>query len=547
MPNSLYAQRSGAEGACQSPAGDSHPIAPPPSLREGPVGRRFGGQGLRQGFLPVPVTLRRHATVMGLTPELEQTVVALLDCGQHLSTVTVTIAELGARLGVRERTAQRRLARLVALGYLRRIHRTDETGADLANAYDLRPLWQRLDELDEGDDQTGGRVTVVSPLIKRDLRDLDPRKDPPTPIVSKTGMTADNERGTPTTGASERSAGEGNEPASEVDNTDRAAMASLLAPILAAYQEAHPAAAVGQFLGLKQRYTLDLPAFAQALAAARRRVDERLAAAGDLGPVKRPVAYLYAALAKDLSDAATAPAGEPVTPEAEISLRAAALRLAVELGTPRPSSAASRILRLFRRSGLTPSAFWTRMRQAAGELRQCAIQVRGQNGEPNGLPLFLAILQRIVAGRRRPGGKQAGTRRDRGASGQPVAAEAPAISEAHPVWGPVLEYLRGVLTRENFTRCLAARVAGQEGGVLHLVVPSQFEQAWFTRQLGRHVQGALAERGHAGVEVVFVVDTMGRHLDGRPSFSRRSSPAVPGAARPLAGSAADSAGSDPCR
>jgi hypothetical protein len=457
------------------------------------------------------------------------------------------MAELAARLGVRERTAQRRLARLLALGYLRRVRRADETGADLANGYDLRPLWQRLDELDEGDDQTGGRVTVVSPLIKRDLRDLDPRKDPPTPIVSKTGMTADNERGTPTTGASERSAGEGNEPASEVDNTDRAAMASLLAPILAAYQEAHPAAAVGQFLGLRQRYKLDLPAFAQALGQARRRVDERLAAAGELGPVKRPVAYLYAALAQDL--AAAAPAGNTceVEPEPEAQLRAAMLRLAVQLGAPRPSSAASRILRLFRRSGLTPAVFWTRMRQAAGELRQCAIQVRGQDGEPNGLPLFLAILQRIIAGRRRPGGTQAGTRRDRGASGQPVAAEAPAVNEAHPVWRAVLEYLRGVLTRENFTRCLATRVAGQEGAVLRLAVPSQFEQAWFTRQLGRHVQGALAERGHAGVEVVFVVDTMGRHPDGRPSFSRRSSPAVPAAARPLAESEAYSADSDPCR
>jgi hypothetical protein len=118
--------------------------------------------------------------------------------------------------------------------------------------------------------------------------------------------------------------------------------------------------------------------------------------------------------------------------------------------------------------------------------------------------LFLAILQRILAGRSRRGK----TRRERGASDHPeqIEAPAPAISETHPVWRPVLEYLRGVLTRENFTRCLAARVAGQEGTVLRIAVPGPFEQLWFTRQLGRHVQAALTAGGQADVRVVFVVE-----------------------------------------
>jgi hypothetical protein len=482
--------------------GNFPPTTPPPSLAEGPVGRRFGGQGLRQGFLPVPTALRRYAATLGLTPELEQTVVALLDCGHGRGLVRVRMAELAGRLGVRERTAQRRLARLIALGYLRRIHRTDETGADLANAYDLRPLWQRLDE---GDHETGGRVTVVSPPISRDLRDLDPRKDPPTPIVN-TIETRDGERGTPTTGASERTTEPSPLPAPRAGEADRAAMASFLEPILDTYQEAYPAAAVGQFLGLRCRYGLDSRTFGEALRRAKQRVDERIADASELGPVTRPVAYLYAALAKDL--AAAPPASSPVEsvpPDAEVQLRAAALRLAVAVGAPQPASAASRILRLFRRSGLSPAAFWTRMRQAAGELRQCAINVRDQDGEPNGVPLLLAILRRVLAGRKRPGGKMAGVSRERGTSDQRVAAEPPAISEVHPVWRAVLEYLRGVLTRENFTRCLAARVAGQEGGVLRLVVASPFEQVWCTRQLGRHVQGALAACGQADLRVVFVV------------------------------------------
>jgi hypothetical protein len=74
--------------------------------------------------------------------------------------------------------------------------------------------------------------------------------------------------------------------------------------MLSAYSEVYPAAAVGQFLGLQQRYTLDLKAFIVRLEMAKQRVDQRIADS-ELTPIKRPVAYLYAMLAKELAEQAT--------------------------------------------------------------------------------------------------------------------------------------------------------------------------------------------------------------------------------------------------
>ena len=284
MPNSLYAQRSGADGACQSPAGDCHETSQR-TLLEGPVGRRFGGHGLRHGFLPVPAGLRRHAAELEITPELEQTILALLDCGRGQAVTVVTIAYLADQLNIQERAVQRRITRLVGLGYARRIRQIDDAGADLANGYDLRPLWQRIDELDA--QETEGRVSCVTPLIKRDLRDLDPREDPPTPTetvehdFAQEVWTLELSTGSDCTGTTRAASvyAATHNPAAG-DDTDRSALAAALQPILTAYHEAYPAAAVGQFFGLQQRYALDLQPFVVALERAKARVDERIAAAG---------------------------------------------------------------------------------------------------------------------------------------------------------------------------------------------------------------------------------------------------------------------------
>ena len=518
MPNSLYAQRSGADGACQSSAGDCRQTSPKPLL-EGPVGRRFGGHGLQHGFLPVPVGLRRYAAELEITPELEQTILVLLDCGRGQTVTVVSIANLADRLSIQERAVQRRIARLVAFGYARRIRQLDDAGADLANAFDLQPLWQLIDALDA--QTAGGRVSCVTPLIGREIVDLDPRLDPPTPTetieddraeegetsrlaIGRDPFAAPNveESGRASITASEYAAPH-NPPAGY--DADRSAVAAIMQPILIAYHEAYPAAAIGQFLGLQQRYALDLQLFVVALELAKQRVDQRIADGDDLGPIKRPVAYLYAVLAKDLADQTPVPASSSAEPSSEVQLRAVAARLAVELGMLQPSSAASRIMRLFRRSGLPAAAFRSRMSEAMRQVRQCDVKVSGKDGTPNALPLFLTILKRLLGGGE---AAQARSHRVGAIVRQPDAG--PAICESHPVWRQVLESLAGVLTPGNFARCVTtAHVIEQADTILRIGVPGTFEQQWWMRQMGRHVQGALADCGHKGLQVVFQVETTG--------------------------------------
>jgi hypothetical protein len=150
------------------------------------------------------------------------------------------------------------------------------------------------------------------------------------------------------------------------------------------------------------------------------------------------------------------------------------------------------------------------MHEAVRQLRQCAIKVSGKDGEPNALPLFLTILQRLLAGRPQPGGwPERRSREIGGAATRPQQQPAPEISEPHPVWRQVLENLAGVLTPGNFVCCVTAHVIEQDGTILRIAVPGVFEQQWWMRQMGRHVQGALADCGHGGLQVVFVVEATG--------------------------------------
>lgn len=83
------------------------------------------------------------------------------------------------------------------------------------------------------------------------------------------------------------------------------------------------------------------------------------------------------------------------------------------------------------------------------------------------------------------------------------------ISEPHPVWRQVLVSLAGVLTPGNFARCTTAHVIEQADTILRIAVPSVFEQQWWMRQMGRHVQEALADCGYGGLQAVFLVETTG--------------------------------------
>jgi hypothetical protein len=144
------------------------------------------------------------------------------------------------------------------------------------------------------------------------------------------------------------------------------------------------------------------------------------------------------------------------------------------------------------------------------QVRQCDVKVSGKDGEPNALPLFLTILQRLLAGRPQPGRwPERRSREISGAATRPQQQPAPEISESHPVWRGVLEQLQGVLTPGNFARCVTAHVIEQDDTILRIAVPGVFEQHWWMRQMGRHVQGALADCGHGGLQVGFVVEATG--------------------------------------
>jgi len=77
----------------------------------------------------------------------------------------------------------------------------------------------------------------------------------------------------------------------------------------------------------------------------------------------------------------------------------------------------------------------------------------------------------------------------------PTWSDSPArlpIVEEHPVWHAVLDELAQVMTVENFNAWLATtRALDQEGELLRVTVPNQFNKEWLERKLCGKVMGAL--------------------------------------------------------
>ena len=496
----------------------------PASIAQGSIAVRYGGLGLRHGFVPLPVSLHRNRRPLGLTASLLDLITVLLSCGGGREYPHPSIAWLGVQLGVDERTVQRRIGRLIDLGHLVVFPRRTVAGRQGANAYDLQPLLAQAETLDAQETSARecrwGGVAAASPIVER--RDLDPMEVPPTPTAEPAGRVLSREtpptRGTP---AGERSTCFPKQvtvpwPTPEQVSDDpgpaaRLALAPVLAPILDRYQDPAPAAALGQFAGLQQRYHLAPQAFALALAEAVRQLEERLEAVQQavLGHVRRPVAYLYAVLAQLLAErAAPVPIPPQAEPTAAARVRTAVTRLAAELGAPQPISCGNQAVKLYRQSSMAPAAFWSLLREAACQTRRCTIRTTKNDGTPNAMPLFFTILKRLLdapAGPTTSHGPMRQTQsREHERAGR-APAPAPPIIEDHSIWRGVLEELRVIMTPTNFLRCLATRVVGQSGDLLQVAVPSGLEMYWFDTHIRRRVEEAVAARGHAGIRVQFVV------------------------------------------
>jgi len=197
------------------------------------------------------------------------------------------------------------------------------------------------------------------------------------------------------------------------------------------------------------------------------------------------------------------------------ALMAKIAALSATLGDDAPRSSLGRARNLCRDAGVSPARFLRLLDEAATRTRdrQASIVKRRRDDQTsNGMPYLFAVLQDLLhpapprvadvgppPDRRRAG--PSGRRRQRaGGRGEPVTSyaawsDSPAplpIVEEHPVWRAVLDELAQVMTSENFNAWLASTCAlDQDGELLRVTVPNQYNKEWLERKLCGKVMGAL--------------------------------------------------------
>jgi chromosomal replication initiator protein len=74
------------------------------------------------------------------------------------------------------------------------------------------------------------------------------------------------------------------------------------------------------------------------------------------------------------------------------------------------------------------------------------------------------------------------------------------------VWRAALDELSLVLTAENFKTWLASTwVVAQEGDLLRVAVPSQFNKDWLEAKLSGRVMNTLQRLGYQSTRIEYVV------------------------------------------
>jgi len=192
--------------------------------------------------------------------------------------------------------------------------------------------------------------------------------------------------------------------------------------------------------------------------------------------------------------------------------------LSAELGDDAPRSSLGRARNLHRDATVPLDRFLRLLDEAAARTRdrQESIVKRRRDGQaPNGMPYLFAVLTDLLhpapprpadvgptlAPDRRRAGQPGRRRRQREgghgeASGSYAAwSDSPArlpIVEEHPVWRAALDELAQVMTSENFNAWLAStRALDQDGAVLRVAVPAQFNKTWLEQKLAGKVTSAL--------------------------------------------------------
>lgn len=216
-------------------------------------------------------------------------------------------------------------------------------------------------------------------------------------------------------------------------------------------------------------------------------------------------------------------APERITAEDQ-ALVLAIQNLGAELGDDAPASSLTRARTLRSGAGVSSRRFLQLVDDAAARTRARQDRIlkrrRDTAGAANAMPYFFAVLtdllrpaaadvgpdqRRAERGKcRRRDGRPAPTRRWDSLNGTP---ERLPITETNAVWRSVLNELALVITVENFNTWLApTRVLAQEGDLLRVAVPRQFNKDWLEVKLRGRVMNTLARIGYEDVGVEYVVE-----------------------------------------
>jgi len=475
----------GTMGACQDYAHDPRPESTPshshPHSSSDSIDRRlaqrYGAWLLTGGYTAIPTYAWVYYARLGVT-EAEMVLVAQL-CTYWWSARDPFPGEaaLAARMGKSVRTIQGYLRSLEGKGLLHIHTRLSTNGRQSTNAYNLRPFF-----------------TAVEGLARLD------------------GLLADDDNslhtGTPT--PRDTSLRDGHRPPAPRDTVVRAQGSDDQHTPSRQDAERQPLCADVESGGPDNRPPSD------GVTASGEGERSRAGGVKNPSPQVNPIEID----SFDLDSIPPTPVNRQVGPTASNDPNDQALvqevtALSVELGDNAPASSVTRARNLCRDAGVSPERFLRLLDEAAARTRarQASILKRRHDGAtPNGMPYLFAVLQDLLhlasarirmagVGPDRHRGERPGRRRRRadgdGASVSSYTAwsDSPVplpIVEEHPVWRAVLAELAQVMTSENFNAWLAStRALDQEGELLHVTVPNQFNKEWLERKLCGKVMGAL--------------------------------------------------------
>ncbi len=465
----------GVVAACQTQSHIPRPettTLPPLETIDRRLVQRYGAWLLTGGYTALPTYAWIYYARLGVT-EAEMVCVAQL-CTYWWSARDPYPGEaaLAARMGKTVRTIQGYLRSLEGKRLLHIQTRLSNNGRQSTNAYDLRPFFAaveglaRLDGLLPADD-------AAPPTPATETRDNDSCNDGPCDDNNRAQRDAERESLCVEAGSN------------GTENTAKKA-ATLT---------------VGEGEGL------------------------RVEGVKDSSPQVNPVEIdnfdldsLPPTPAKTTQTPPDAEARPPASADPDDQALAAVIAdLSAEMGDDAPRSSLGRSRNLCRDAGVPPARFLRVLDEAAARTRdrQASI-VKRQRADVravNGMPYLFAVLTDLLhpapprtidvgadTDRRQSEPSRRRRRRRDGSRGEPINSyaawsDSPArlpIVEEHPVWRAALDELAQVMTPENFNAWLAStRALDQDGEVLRVAVPKQFNKEWLERKLCGKVMDAL--------------------------------------------------------